>query len=218
MYAQRHIITFVLILISLMSAYSQQKSRLYKRVMVVDGQHKTSCNDDAHFLSFTNNGFYESDKNGNAIGSIFIEYVKDDNGYHCYAGVTPHGYSMFYFTKDFSRMNMKCGNKTMVYQKETGTTTTALMRRHDSRNNKNNNAPISPIYTSPTTTDYGSGNRKRVCPGCNGTGKGSDEITYAPDYTGRQLDVYCSVCGRVMSPHSHRTPMCMVCYGRGTVE
>ena len=63
-----------------------------------------------------------------------------------------------------------------------------------------------------------SGSSRRTCPGCNGTGKGADQITYAPDYTGNGSSVYCSVCGNTTSRHSHHQPTCRVCYGRGYVE
>lgn len=58
----------------------------------------------------------------------------------------------------------------------------------------------------------------RTCPSCHGTGKGTDNVTYAPNYTGNQTSVYCSICGRTTSPHTHHTPNCPVCYGRGTVD
>ena len=63
-----------------------------------------------------------------------------------------------------------------------------------------------------------SSSNKRTCPGCNGTGKGADEITYAPNYTGGDNSEYCSICGKVTSAHSHRQPMCRVCYGKGYVD
>ncbi|MCM1292929.1 MAG: hypothetical protein NC111_03530 [Bacteroides sp.] len=57
----------------------------------------------------------------------------------------------------------------------------------------------------------------RTCPGCNGTGKGPDQITYATDYTGNS-SVYCNTCGRTMARHSHHQPMCRTCYGKGYIE
>lgn len=59
---------------------------------------------------------------------------------------------------------------------------------------------------------------RRTCPGCNGTGKGADEIVWTPNYTGTESLQYCSQCGRTTSPHSHRRAMCRVCYGKGYVN
>lgn len=58
----------------------------------------------------------------------------------------------------------------------------------------------------------------RDCPGCNGSGRGPDQITYSPNYTGENETVYCSKCGKYMSPHSHHAPLCRVCNGRGKIK
>jgi len=63
-----------------------------------------------------------------------------------------------------------------------------------------------------------SSSTKRTCPGCNGTGKGVDQITYSPNYTGSNNDKYCSQCGRTGPAHTHHTPTCKVCYGKGYVD
>lgn len=74
--------------------------------------------------------------------------------------------------------------------------------------------------TTPSTSTYSnssSGNSRRVCPGCNGTGKGRRETIYSPDYTGGRVTYHCSECN-LTTPHTHRTPICRVCYGKGYVE
>lgn len=58
----------------------------------------------------------------------------------------------------------------------------------------------------------------RTCPSCGGTGKGPDEITWSPNYTGTDNSVYCPQCGRTTAAHSHRRPMCRTCYGKGTIS
>lgn len=63
----------------------------------------------------------------------------------------------------------------------------------------------------------GETSKRRTCPGCNGTGKGPDQITYAPDYTGNS-NVYCNTCGRTMPRHTHHQPTCRTCYGKCYVE
>lgn len=78
-------------------------------------------------------------------------------------------------------------------------------------------------YQSGASSGYGtgvstpSGSSRRVCPGCNGTGKGRRETVYGTDYTGGRTTYHCSECN-LTTPHSHRTPMCRVCYGKGYVE
>ena len=64
-----------------------------------------------------------------------------------------------------------------------------------------------------------SGNtNRRECPSCRGSKKGTDKIIYSPDYTGNQANEYCRICNSWSSPHSHHTPSCSVCYGRGYIE
>lgn len=78
-----------------------------------------------------------------------------------------------------------------------------------------NNMPSNGNFNSGSSSNRSSG---RTCPSCNGTGKGTDQITYAPDYTGNQVSVYCSTCGRTSSRHTHHTPNCPVCHGTGRVN
>ncbi len=80
------------------------------------------------------------------------------------------------------------------------------------------------VYIPPTSGSSGnssgssSSSTRRQCPGCDGSGKGADQITYAPEYTGTSSNVYCSTCGRTTSRHSHHRPLCRVCNGRGYVN
>lgn len=81
-------------------------------------------------------------------------------------------------------------------------------------------APNSYYSTTTTPSTYSnssSSNSRRVCPGCNGTGKGMREIIHGTDYTGGKVTYHCSECS-LTTPHSHRTPICRVCYGKGYVE
>ena len=61
-----------------------------------------------------------------------------------------------------------------------------------------------------------SGNKRVTCRMCNGTGKGVEQIIYAPDYTNQ--DRYCSQCGKWGSAHTHHTPACGSCLGKGYTE
>lgn len=82
------------------------------------------------------------------------------------------------------------------------------------------NVPSNGSFNFGDSNNSGSYNNNsgRTCPSCHGTGKGTDQITYQPDYTGNQASVYCPTCGRTSSPHSHHTPNCPVCHGTGKVN
>lgn len=78
-------------------------------------------------------------------------------------------------------------------------------------------------YQSGASAGYGNGvssssrSTRRVCPGCNGTGKGRRETVYGTDYTGGKVTYICPECN-LTTPHSHRTPTCRVCYGKGYID
>lgn len=55
-----------------------QKTYLYKRVMIVKNGAKTNKNDDAHYITFTDKGCYESDKDGFTTNNGFIKFTKND--------------------------------------------------------------------------------------------------------------------------------------------
>lgn len=56
-----------------------QKTYLYKRVMIVKNGAKTNKNDDAHYITFTDKGCYESDKDGFTTNNGFIKFTKNEN-------------------------------------------------------------------------------------------------------------------------------------------
>ncbi len=62
-----------------------------------------------------------------------------------------------------------------------------------------------------------SSSSKRPCPACS-DGRGTDQITYAPNYTGGDNSRYCSICGKTGPAHSHHRPLCRVCGGDGYVD
>lgn len=92
------------------------------------------------------------------------------------------------------------------------------------KENINNLQKIADIMTFQIvngTHDSGSrpnNNGHRKCPFCNGTGKGTDQITYSTNYTGRDNSRYCSICRCVKDAHTHHQPMCRTCMGKGYIE
>ena len=72
--------------------------------------------------------------------------------------------------------------------------------------------------SSSTSSSSRSSKIRETCLACDGTGKGREIITYQPNYTGQPNDEYCAKCGSVSSAHSHRTPICAACYGKGYIE
>lgn len=117
-----------------------------------------------------------------------------------------------------------CKGTGMVYSTYTGSNKSQLEHNLRQIGGGSVSTPVPQNnYQSGASSGYGtgvstpSGSSRRVCPGCNGTGKGRRETVYGTDYTGGRTTYHCSECN-LTTPHSHRTPMCRVCYGKGYVE
>lgn len=158
-----------------------QKTYLYKRVMIVKNGTKTNKNDDAHYITFTDKGCYESDANGYSLGGELIKFRKNENNLHCYYGQGTYGPSHYYFTNNYARLNIKTDEGTFVYEREISGKTTARLRKTDSGNNNRNIIVVTPppiinsgaststssTSSSPKQSEYGYVN----CPHCYGSGQ-----------------------------------------------
>lgn len=81
------------------------------------------------------------------------------------------------------------------------------------------NISAGPDYVPNSAINSGSSSStEKTCPYCNGKGTGPDQITYSPNYSGKNEYVYCSTCGKTMSPHTHHAPLCRVCNGRRVIK
>ena len=218
---KKYLLSFVFLLGG-MGCVSAQ-TYLYKRVMIVKNGIKSKKNDDAHFLTFNSKGFYESDKNGyENSNSSFIEFTKNENNLHCYFGNGYYGFNHFYFSKDYSRLNVKIDNTTTyVYQREFSGTTTATRRKIVKSNNANNSTIISSTITSPPVINGSSDNSSsshesiyKTCHICNGTGKcQSCKGTGVKFVTGGSVNyVPCGGCS-----NANGNGRCYMCLGRGKI-
>lgn len=193
---------------------------LYKRVMIVKNDIKTKKNDDAHYLTFNKKGFYESDENGykNANNNSFVEFVKDKNNLHCYFGNGYYGTNHYYFSQDYSRLNLKIDNSTTyVYQRENSGSTTAKYRKLIENNNSNTS--VSPVFvTAPSnpSAEFSEEShsstrpsRYTICKECNGTGACKKcKNTGTVFVTGGSVNY-------VTCPSCNGRARCWRCYGRG---
>lgn len=195
----------------------------YKRVMVVENGRKVNKNDDAHYITFNKKGFYESDKNGYENGnSSFVDFIKDENGYHCYFGNGYYGANHYYFSSDFSRLNVRLDhNTTYVYQRTSSSGSTASKRKIHQKQSSSATSVAAIVTTTPVINSGSSSNSSvsshsplyKKCHVCNGTGrcqkcKGSGvsfvtgEINYVP----------CAGCS-----NANGNGKCYMCRGTGRI-
>lgn len=209
----------ILLFITLLSVSVPLPSQtyFYKRVKIVKNRHEYSVNDDGHYMTIGNNCIYDSDADGFSIGNSNMKYVKTENGIKTYYGQSHFGQCYCFASRDFKRLNIEDDGKTYVYVQCAPYSNVAL--RQYSCSNTTPPAIINPRSNqSHSSVCTHSNNKRKICPACNGTGKGMDQITYRPNYTGQQNDEYCQKCGKWGSPHSHRSPMCRTCCGKGYLE
>lgn len=205
--------TLLLILLSsvcCITLYGQ--TYCYKRVMIIDGGNKINVNDDYHYITFNKKGCYESDSQGYAETNGFIRYLKDENNIHCYYGDGYWGKSHYYFSNNYSRLNIKTDDKIYVYQKIVGNKNYAKSRHYQNRNNNGNVLVPYPI-PQPHQNGSSNSNRRIICSGCGGSGRcnscgGTGLMSSESIYTdGHTIISKCPSC--------KGTGKCGVCHGSG---
>lgn len=208
-------ILFLLFAICCTSTFGQ--TYRYKRIMIVDGSYKKNVNDDAHYITFNNKGCYESDSKGYAETGNFISFTKNENNLHCYYGNSYLGKAHYYFSDDYSRLNVKTDKKVYVYQR-VSTSASAVNRlyRRDERiggYNSGNGGMTIPMPSYFDGNSSSGGTSRVTCSGCNGSGRctgcgGTGKIMSEAIYTdGHKIVSNCPVC--------HGTGNCGVCHGSG---
>jgi hypothetical protein len=190
------------------------QTRLYKRIAIVTNGVRKAMNDDAHYITFTDQGCYWSDKAGLILGGAFARYIKDENNLHCYSELLSDGNTAsLFFSNDYSRINVRYnGGKTHVYVRELNGTT-ALYRKRNST--KTGNGSVSPpVIVNPVIGNGGRSSEpqsnKTTCLNCHGTGQCNQCL--GKGYYLRQegdVNVTCIIC--------NGSGKCFVCHGRGYV-
>ncbi len=152
----------------------------------------------------------------------FMEIAEQTESSSNYDGgqflVTNDGYVLIYFNEEKGYANWFFyafpGNpNTLVYRMYCSLDSSKAGTGASNSNSNNNN-----YYNSSNGSSKNGSSAGRTCPSCHGSGQGTEQVTYRPNYTGNQTSVYCSKCGRTTSPHTHHTPSCPVCHGRGTIK
>lgn len=208
---------YVVVMCGISQVYAE-KTYLYKRVMVVKDGTKSVRNDDAHYITFTNKGCYDSNKNGIATTGLFINFAKDENNLHCFYGKSYWGNAHYYFSDNYSRLNIKTAKGiTHVYQREMNGKTSAKWRKQ--KNNGAGSVLITPVQgggggidDAPTEgngkMNNPSASRYTRCKYCGGGGGCS-----SCNGTGHKYNIY---SGHEDScPSCRGSGRCQICRGTG---
>lgn len=215
---------FIIAVVICMGAILQINAQTYyytKEAIVRNGN-KSSATGDGHFLTFNQQGLYESDGSGCSMGCGFVRYAGTDaNGRRCYEGDGYLGHSLVYrISSDFSRINVTLPDNTIaVYVK-------ASYGSGQERVYSSQSQYVVPDIPMPDITPPNNNNSEQVttvtCPGCGGHGYipgvtpsvshfGVD--TKTPDYR------ICPKCGhRYNANDGHTDVKCKVCNGTGVIK
>lgn len=183
--------------------------------MTVKDGNKTTKNDDAHYITITSTTCYDSDENGYEASGRFLKFIKNENNLHCYYGLCKWGYAHYYFSSDYSRLNVKANdNMVHVYQCETSGKTTAQMRRESPNGVKVIYSPT-PNVNNGGSTSVSSGTSysrstptQSKCKYCGGGGGCS-----SCKGKGYQFNIYSGHDGDC--PSCRGSGRCPICHGTG---
>lgn len=198
----------------------------YERIEVVKEGKCMADIGDGHYITFNDKGCYDSDKDGFTEKTGFRAYEGLDNGITSYYGDSYFGKARYLFNPSKSRMNViidKTGDIYVYVKKDNPNAAYSRRSEHASPTAGNSSGTPPIIITAPPVIYGGSGggqgntSGRQQCYACNGTGKGWDEIVYAPNYTGKDNSKYCAQCGHTSPAHTHIRHSCASCNGRGYI-
>ncbi len=207
----KKVLVFVYLCI-LLSTNTFAQTYYYERVATVTNGVKSSDSGDGHFITFTNKGCYDSNKEGFDEKFGFREYKATNDGIKSYYGDSYFGKAYYYFTEDLGRLNIKkeSDNTIFVYIKKVAPTGVTK----SSREAPNKDIVIIPVIptpqpndiTVPTNDEINSTESSSIsrygyytCPSCYGSGK-------CPNCNGKHL---------VNSSYTGNTRICSTCNNRG---
>lgn len=219
-----------LMALSGITAVSAQTYYYKQTDVVIDGR-KTAGDGSGQFITINNKGCYDSDRSGFSVDNGFLRYQNKDGNILIYYGGCFWGDAYYYFTADYSRLNVKPdgGNKVYVYSRTTAPSsvlTSSLIKKKSTVNTGGfATAPVYPVMdgggtaTGMSGTSGTSSTSSRLvdvkCTYCDGSGVNPNP-TYSPNYTGKPNTTYCATCRRTIDAHYH--DKCPSCNGRRVIQ
>lgn len=205
-------------LISNITSSVSAQTYYYKQVKKVVNSQVAVGDNSGLFVTFSEKGCYDSDRNGFDVGNGFLSYKgKNDSGISIYAGSSFWGNAKYCFSQDKRRLNIRLTGSDIIYVYQIFATPSHVCTSDKIKQKQ----PIeTPILPPPVVIDNGCPNieRKekrqsrygyRTCPSCLGTKRCSTcngRKFISSSYTGD--DMPCPNC---------TMGECSTCHGRGEV-
>jgi len=143
-------------------------TRYYKQIKIVTKDKKEQTgNSSGQFITFNDNGCYDSDKSGYTVNNGFLKFGKSTSERVYYSGSSYWGQAMYIFMENYGRLNIVIEDSGVTYVYVLATPpanvfTSALIKV----NEKTSTATTT--YPPPTTTT--TEKTWHNCGCCNGTG------------------------------------------------
>ena len=200
-------------------------TRYYKQTKIVTADHKERAGDGSgQFITFVDNGCYDSDKKGYTVNNGFLKFGKSTADRVYYSGSSYWGQATYLFTEKYGRLNIRIEDSGITYVYVLATppvnvSTCALIKekKPDTVN------PVNPISGSvdvvfPPLPERNKPPERKIvrkqCSLCKGKGECFKGDSF--DYTGNATKSWCSICESYRYPHYHSS--CPSCSGKGYTE
>lgn len=207
----RAITVLIILWFCVFSVSLMAQTYYYKMTKVVDsnGTYVTQ-NSTGLFVSFNKNGCYDSDNEGYSMGYGLMKLESKGTKSISYYGNSYWGLSHFYFTPDYTVLNVKIpSGETLVYHKSIAKGQAKSTYYPARRAPKTNTPVIVPNIPNQTLKEK---TIKNVCTYCEGKGK-EPFGTYSYAMNIDTPKRWCSFCANWDLPHIHKH--CSICHGTG---
>lgn len=147
---QRYRLFWLILFLGITSSTNGQVY-FYKQEKVVNVNTRISSKGDlsGQFVTFTNKGCYDSDKEGYSVNNGFLSYVFENDKFATYQGESYWGTAQYRVSFDKSRINVVLPDKILVYVRTrhpSDQQTSSLIKQ---RKNNDNKAIIFPDFVKP---------------------------------------------------------------------
>jgi len=173
------------------------------------------------FLTTTDKGCYDSDKDGMSVGNGFLRFSNMQNGIRNYRGDSYWGKAIYRLKADYSRLNIVDieNDKVYIYERRdishVACQTSSKIKSQMINTQSDEKTPFIP--TSPYNQPYNQSEatERTVCHVCKGTKREKYYIVSAAASMVERHE-YCSECHEMMREYNlHRHRVCTACKGKG---
>lgn len=213
----RNLILFFIVLTSCPNAIIAQKTICFVQTKEVENGQIKPGDKSYLFLTITDKGCYDSDKEGMSVGNGFLRFSNMQNGIKNYRGDSYWGNAIYRLKADYSHLNIVDiqNDKIYIYERceisQVTCRTSSKIKSQAVSPQSGGAVPFIPTspYNQPETTE------RTVCHVCKGTKREKYYIVSAAVSMAERHE-YCPECHEMMREYNlHKHRVCTACKGKG---